>query len=41
MTMADTYQRATRHNDLAADLKNFARDFYQKSRAKQMKENKL
>jgi gliding motility-associated protein GldC len=41
MTMADTYQRATRHIDLAEYLKNFARDFYQKSRAKQMKENKL
>jgi gliding motility-associated protein GldC len=41
MTLADTYQRATRHADLAADLKSFAKDFYQKSRAKQLKENKL
>ncbi len=41
MTMADTYQRATRHDDLAVDMKNFARNFYQKSRAKQLKENKL
>src|ERR1700681_809685 len=41
MTMADTYKRATRHHDLAADLKNFARTLYQKSRAKELKENKL
>jgi gliding motility-associated protein GldC len=41
VTMADTYQRATRHDDLAADMKNFARNFFQKSRAKQLKENKL
>jgi len=40
MGMADTYQRATRHEDLAAELKQFAKTFYQKSRAKQMKENK-
>src|SRR5258706_3100858 len=41
MTMADTYQRATRHDDLAAEMKNFARGFHQKSRAKELKENKL
>lgn len=41
MTMADTYQRATRHDDLAAEIKKFAKDFYQKSRAKQLKENKI
>jgi gliding motility-associated protein GldC len=41
MGMADTYQRATRHDDVAAGLKNFAKDFYQKSRAQQLKENKL
>ena len=41
VTMADTYQRATRHDDLAAEMKNFARSFYQKSRARQEKENKL
>src|SRR5271154_6597800 len=34
VTMADTYERATRHDDLAAEMKNFARTFYQKSRAK-------
>jgi gliding motility-associated protein GldC len=41
MTMADTYQRATRHDDLAAEMKQFAKSIYQKSRAKQLKENKL
>jgi gliding motility-associated protein GldC len=41
MTMADTYQRATRHDDLAVEMKNFARNIYDKSRAKQLKENKL
>ena len=41
MGMADTYERATRHQDLAGDLKQFAQTFYQKSRAKQLKENKL
>src|SRR5450432_501137 len=41
VTMADTYQRATRHDDLAADMKHFARTFIQKSRAKQLKENKI
>ncbi len=41
MTMADTYQRATRHDDLAIEIKDFARNIYKKSRAKQLKENKL
>jgi gliding motility-associated protein GldC len=41
MTMADTYQRATRHDDLTIEIKNFARSIYQKSRAKQLNENKL
>jgi gliding motility-associated protein GldC len=41
MGLADTYQRATRHDDLASDLKQFAKTFYQKSRAKQLKEDKL
>ena len=41
MTMADTYQRATRHDDLALEMKNFAKTIYQKSRAKQLKNNKL
>jgi gliding motility-associated protein GldC len=41
MTMADTYQRSTRHDDLAAEIKAFARNIFQKSRAKELKENKL
>ena len=41
MTMADTYKRATLHDDLAAEMKNFAKAFFQKSRAKQLNVNKL
>ncbi|HEY4967475.1 MAG TPA: gliding motility protein GldC [Puia sp.] len=41
MGMADTYQRATRHDDLAMELKEFAKKLYQKSRSKQIKENKI
>jgi len=41
VTMADTYQRATQYKDLAADIKTFALDLHNKSRARQMKENKL
>jgi gliding motility-associated protein GldC len=40
MTMADTYERATKNDEMAADMKKFAHDFYDKSREKQMKENK-
>ena len=40
MTMADTYERATRHMDIVEDMKKFAHDFYDKFREKQMKENK-
>jgi len=40
MTMADTYERATRHTELVADLKNFANHFYDSFREKQLKENK-
>jgi gliding motility-associated protein GldC len=41
ITMADTYDRATHDQELVNDMRNFAKDFYQKFRAKQMKENKL
>jgi len=41
MTMADTYKRATRHEDLAGEMKSFAKSFLQKSRAKQLNVNKL
>ena len=30
ITMADTFQRATRHEDLAVEIKNFANDFHKK-----------
>jgi gliding motility-associated protein GldC len=40
MTMADTYDRATQHQDLVADMKKFAHEFYHRSREKQLKENK-
>jgi|SRR5687767_15431768 len=40
MTMADTFGRATNHDEMAAEMKKFAQDFYDKARAKQMKENK-
>jgi gliding motility-associated protein GldC len=41
ITMADTYDRATHDHQLVDDMRNFAKEFYQKFRAKQMKENKL
>ena len=40
MTMADTYGRATNHEEIVADMKKSAHDFYDKFRAKQLKENK-
>lgn len=40
MTMADTYGRATNHKEMVDDMKKFAHDFYEKFRAKQLKENK-
>jgi len=41
MTMADSFQRATRQEALVEDLRQFAKTFYQKFRAAQFKENKL
>ncbi len=41
MTMADTYQRATKQEELVNDIKGFAKNFYNKFRAQQLKENKL
>jgi gliding motility-associated protein GldC len=40
MTMADTYGRATKYNEQMEEMKNFAKDFYEKFRARQLKENK-
>lgn len=40
VTMADTYGRATRQEDMVNELKKFASDFYNKFRDRQLKENK-
>jgi len=40
MSMADTYHRATHHHELVNDMKNFAKDFYNKFKEQQLKENK-
>src|SRR5215213_8221150 len=40
MTMADTFSRATRQTELVNEMKQFAKDFYQKFQDIQMKENK-
>src|ERR1700759_4862343 len=41
MTMADTFNRATKNDALVSDMKTFAHDFYKKFRDQQMKENSL
>jgi gliding motility-associated protein GldC len=41
MTMAETFERATRQQELVKDMKKFAKEFYARSREKQLKENKL
>jgi len=40
ITMADTYGRATKNTEMVDDMKNFARKFYDKFRAQQLKDNK-
>jgi gliding motility-associated protein GldC len=40
MTMADTYDRATRQAELVKDMKQFAKEFYTKSQEAQLKSNK-
>src|SRR3954447_19916636 len=40
MTMADTYERATRQTDLVNEMRQFAKEFYRKFQEIQMKENK-
>jgi len=39
MTMADTYGRATKHNQLVDEMKKFAKDFYGKFQQQQLHEN--
>jgi gliding motility-associated protein GldC len=38
MTMADTYNRSTRNDELSNDIRKFAKDFYNKFREQQLKE---
>src|SRR6201995_2244631 len=40
MTMAETFQRATKDTELVNDIKNFAREFYNNFRKHQLRENK-
>lgn len=40
MTMAETYNRATKQEELVNDIKQFAKNFYNKFREQQLKENK-
>ena len=40
MTMADTYERATRQKELVDEMKNFAKAFFAKFQELQQKENK-
>ena len=40
MSMADTYKRATNNAEQVDDMKKFAKDFYNKFREQQLKENK-
>ena len=40
MTMADTYGRATKYTEQVEEMKKFAKDFYEKFKEKQLKENK-
>jgi gliding motility-associated protein GldC len=41
MSMADTYERATRHTELVQEMKTFAKEFYSKFQDTQIKENKV
>ena len=41
MTMADTFNRATKNAELVKDMKDFAGNFYKKFREQQQKENTL
>src|SRR5688572_24350707 len=36
MTMADTYERATRNNEMSDDVRAFAKSFYKKFRDQQL-----
>lgn len=38
MSMADTFKRATKYEDMSDDMKKFAKEFFDKFRAKQISE---
>jgi gliding motility-associated protein GldC len=40
-TMADTFERATHQQELVGDIRKFAKDFYNRFRESQVKNNKL
>ena len=40
MTMADTYGRATKNDEMVGDMKRFAKDFYGKFKTQQLVESK-
>ncbi len=40
MSMADTYDRATRNQEMVDDMKKFAKDFYTRFQETQLKNNK-
>jgi len=39
MTMADTFKRSTQQEELASDMKTFAKNFMEKFKATQLKQN--
>ena len=41
MTMADTFDRATKNTELVGDLKTFAKQFHEKFKKMQLEQNKL
>jgi len=41
MTMAESYHRATKNDELVNDMKKFAKEFYRKFSEQQMKQNKV
>jgi gliding motility-associated protein GldC len=41
MTMAESYHRATKNDEMSNDMKKFAKEFYRKFSEQQMKQNKL
>jgi gliding motility-associated protein GldC len=40
ITMADTFERATKQTELVDEMKSFAKHFYQKFQEQQLKDNK-